>query len=297
MYKSSSYKKFINRRNMFIYLLIIIAAFIADVTLHPSTRPLKDSTLRCHTIDVKHGDSILFVLPDGKTMLIDSGTKAQGGKVVSYLKEHSVEKIDLLVGTHPHSDHIGGMTAVLDNFEVGEIWDSGYVHGSATQKNYYKRIKKDNIPFKVVKRGHRAYLGEAKIEVLAPAEKLDGTQSGPNNNCIVMLITYGNVSFLMTGDMESEERAIISPLPPCTVLKMAHHGSRNGIDRKMLNETSPQLVVFSFASDNSYGLPHKKTMTLLRSRPEIIKLSTTKGDVVIKTDGKSVDYQSSRVIN
>ena len=296
MKNSRSYKKYLNKRNMFVYLIIIIAAFIANVTINPSTKPLKDETLRCHAIDVKHGDSILFVMPGGETMLIDSGTKAQSGKVVSYLKEQSVKKIDLLVGTHPHADHIGGMTAVLDNFEVGEIWDSGYIHGSATQKNYYKQIKKKKIPFRIVKRGYRAKLGGAELEVLAPAEKLEGTHSDPNNNCVVMLVTYGDVSFLMTGDMEHEERKTISPLPRCTVLKMAHHGSHNGVDRRMLDETSPRFVIFSFAKDNSYGLPHKKTMKLLKNRADIIKLSTTKGDVVIKTDGKSVHYQRSRVM-
>jgi len=251
--------------------------------------------LRFYAIDVGQGDSSLFIFPDGKTMLVDAGTSEAGNAVVDFLKSKGVKKIDLLVATHPHSDHIGGMQDVLSEFEIGKIWDSGYIHGSSYQKKFYMMVKEKNIPFGRPKRGYSEKFGGVTIDVLAPVSEMHGTKSDANNNSIVMLVTYGNVSFLMTGDMEREERRSIEPLPQATVLKAAHHGSRNGTDVKMLREVRPLIITISYAKNNDYGHPHKQVVKAI-ARAGIMRFDTMDGTIQLSTDGKDVKYQKDRVV-
>lgn len=248
--------------------------------------------LRFYGLDVGQGDSFFFIFPDGKTMLIDAGPEDAGRKIVRYLKSCGVTKIDLLVATHPHSDHIGGMPAVMKNFEIGKIWDSGYNLGSKPQEIFYRRIKKENIPFGRPKRGYSEKFGGAVIDVLAPSKLLTGTARDANNNCIVLRITYGSVSFLMMADMEREQRMTIPALPQSTVLKAAHHGSYNGTDARVLNNVSPKFIILSYGKGNSYGYPHREIVSEAAKR-KLIRFDTANGVVKLKTDGKSVTYPSS----
>lgn len=284
----------LNKQSFIVILLLAVVVFFVGSFTEPGKNLPKDRNLQFHAIDVKHGDSFLFQLPSGENILVDSGTRTNSKYVVKYLKRRKVNKIDLLVATHPHADHIGGMRNIIDNFSIGTIWDSGFNHGSHTQMKFYKKVKENNISFLLPKRGYKCNIGDAELSVLGPAKLLKGTHSDPNNNCIVFLLRYGNVSFLMTGDMERAERETISPLPRCTVLKMAHHGSYNGVSKRMIEETQPKIAIFSYAKENSYNLPSRKTIKLMEKYPEIIKLSTTKGDIVITTNGTSVNYPESK---
>ncbi|MEG1798609.1 MAG: MBL fold metallo-hydrolase [Synergistaceae bacterium] len=272
--------------------IIAAAAFFSQTQVSPSF----GESLQFHAIDVGQGDSFLFMFPDRKTILVDAGTKDGGSKVVRYLKSRGIDKIDLLVATHGHSDHIGGMPEVIDNFEIGKVWDSGFNHGSSIQKNFYLTIKKNNIPFGRPKRGYAENFGGAEIEVLAPAGKfIRGTASDTNNNSLVFLLRYGKVAFLMTGDMERAERASISPLPYAAILKAAHHGSSNGTDRTLLKQTKPSLVILSYARENSYGFPHREVVSALK-KSGAGRIDTADGDIIIETDGKSITYPSERLV-
>lgn len=253
--------------------------------------------LRFYAIDVGQGDSSLFVFPTGETMLVDAGPAASAKDLTRYLKQCGVKKINILVATHPHSDHIGGMNAVTREFVIGEIWDSGYAHGSDMQIKFYQTIKDKKIPFGRPKRGYSREIGGALIEVLAPSQELSGTSSDANNNSIVLRVTYGNVSFLMTGDMDKEQRRTISPLPESTVLKAAHHGSRTGTDARLLREVSPMVIVLSYKKGNSYGHPHKEVLRLLAKNKQIKRFDTANGTVKLRTDGKSLTYPKNMVVS
>ncbi|MDO5562052.1 MAG: MBL fold metallo-hydrolase [Synergistaceae bacterium] len=270
-----------------IFLLAILAIICAAGACSADGEKL----LRFYGLDVGQGDSFFFIFPDGKTMLIDAGPEDAGRKIVRYIKSCGVKKIDLLVATHPHSDHIGGMQAVLKNFEIGKIWDSGYNHGSKPQEDFYRRIKKENIPFGRPKRGYSEKFGGAVIDVLAPSKLLKGTARDANNNCIVLRITYGSVSFLMTADMEREQRMTIPALPQSTVLKAAHHGSYNGTDRHVLDSVAPKFVVLSYGKGNPYGYPHKEIVGDIAKR-KLIRFDTADGVVKLKTDGQNISYPS-----
>ncbi len=254
-----------------------------------------DRGLRFYAFDVGQGDSSLFVLPDGKTILIDAGPEDAGKSLLKELKRIGIKKIDLLVATHPHSDHIGGMKRVLSNFQIGKIWDSGFVSSSPLQKNFYNMIQKKNIPFGRPKRGYSEEIGGALVEVLGPAQLIGGTKRDANNNCLVLNIKYGSTNFLMLADMEREQLSTVRPLPRAAVLKASHHGSSNGTNMSLLKEVRPYVIILSYSRNNSYGYPHKEVVRAVSSLG-IKRLDTKDGTIRIVSDGEKISYPQNREV-
>jgi competence protein ComEC len=266
-----------------LFLLILTLPFLqAQQTLSDNPK------LTVSVIDVGQGDSILIQFPDSESMLIDAGTRDAGSIVVGYLHSRQVSKIDILVASHPHEDHIGGMTGVLANFTVGKVWDSGYVHGSKTQERFLQTIQDKGIRYGKPKAGFSQSIGQVRIDVLAPVRPLAGTNSDPNNNSIVMRVSYGKISFLFTGDMEAEERASVGSFPKTTVLKVAHHGSRNGTDSRFVSQVAPKIAAISYGRGNSYGHPHAEALSALKAAGVKIYGTGDNGTVIVSTDGKTI---------
>ena len=272
---------------------LIICLVAGSAWINRTEVPEADGKLRFYAFYVGQGDSSLFILPDGKTILIDAGPEDAGKKLVKELKKLGVKKIDLLVATHPHSDHIGGMRRIISNFQIGKIWDSGFISNSPLQKNFYSTIQQKNIPFGRPKRGHSEKMGDVLVEVLAPAQLIRGTKRDANNNCLVLNIKYGSTDFLMLADMEREQRSTVSPLPRAAVLKASHHGSSNGTDISLLKEVRPYFIILSYGRNNSYGYPHKEVVRAVSSLG-IIRLDTKDGTVRIVSDGENISYPQNR---
>lgn len=250
-------------------------------------------SLIANFIDVGQADSILIQMPSGDTMLIDAGNVADGDVIVNYLKSQGVKKIDILVATHPHEDHIGGMVAVLGAFAVGRVWDSGYNHGSKTQQVFLETVKNKNLQYGKPKRGYTRDIGQVHIAVLAPGPTfITGTDSDANNNSLVLRITFGEVSMLFTGDMEKEERATIDKWPKSNVLKVAHHGSKNGTDTDFSNAVSPIYAIISYGLDNPYGHPHSEAVNALSEAGSQIYSTGQQGTIIVSTNGKTVNIKS-----
>lgn len=283
-------------KKIFILFITLIASLpVAAAWISNSEISGADGGLQFYAFDVGQGDSSLFILPDKKTILIDAGPEDAGKRLVKELKKLGIKKIDLLVATHPHSDHIGGMIRVMSNFQIGKIWDSGFIHGSPIQKNFYSAIQKKNIPFGRIKRGHSEKMGDVLIEVLAPARLIRGTKQDANNNCLVLNIKYGSTDFLMLADMEREQHSTIRPLPRAAVLKAAHHGSRNGTNMSLLGEVRPSVIILSYGSNNSYGFPHKEVVRAITASG-IKRLDTKDGTIRIVSDGEKISYPQSREV-
>ena len=202
------------------FAAFMLAAAVSLALFLSSSEAAKAGQLRYYALDVGQGDCSLFVLPDGRNVVFDAGPRSNAKKTVNYLKSCGVRKIDLLVASHPHEDHIGGMKELLSKIPVKQIWDSGYNHGSKVQRDFYQMIKDKKIPFGRPKRGYAAKLGDVEFKVLAPARPLKGTSSDANNNGLIVLVTYGGVSFLMMGDAQKEEQE--------TVLAAAARGGAQG---------------------------------------------------------------------
>ncbi|HOC94201.1 MAG TPA: MBL fold metallo-hydrolase [bacterium] len=274
------------------FICILFAGFAFAGLLFSHQGIAETPKLILSAIDVGQGDSILAEFPNGQVMLVDAGGRSEGAAVVKYLRQRKVSRIDILVASHPHEDHIGGMLAVMDAFQIGKVWDSGYVHGSRTQENFLATIKDKGIRFGTPKSGFTQSVGDARIDVLAPVRPLSGTDSDPNNNSVVLRVIYGQISFLLTGDMESEERNTVSPWPQTTVIKIAHHGSRNGTDRNFLKALSPRVAVISSGRGNNYGHPHSETLSALKSANVKTHNTADTGTVVVSTDGKTISVKT-----
>jgi competence protein ComEC len=262
---------------------LLIFVIRAVVELPQSSPP----GLSLYAFDTGQGDAFLFHLPDGKNVLVDAGTGDFASGLVARLKSLGVGKIDIAVATHPHEDHIGGMPAVLETFPVERFWDSGYNHGSPLQRKVLTILRDKKIKFERREAGYRETLGDVLVEVLAPVKKISKTSSDANNNCIVLRISYGNITFLMTGDMETEERKSVKKFPRSTVLKIAHHGSANGTDARLMREVSPDAVIFTYGRQNSYGHPHPTVVELVRKSGARV-YATADGEIMMNTDGQKL---------
>ncbi|MDR1483081.1 MAG: MBL fold metallo-hydrolase [Synergistaceae bacterium] len=248
-----------------------------------------------YAFDVGQGDSLLFHFPDGSNMLVDAGTRKSARSLVSKLRKAGVKNIDILVATHPHEDHIGGMELVLKSFSIGKIWDSGYNHGSSVQASMLQTIRELGIRFGRPRAGLKEEHGGAVVEVIAPVNPISGSASDANNNSIVLRVSYGSVSFLLMGDIEREGRGAIKKFQESAILKVSHHGSSNGTDRRLLDQVKPKAAILSYGRGNSYGHPHKEVTRLLE-RFSVTSYATVDGDIKITTDGNtySVSQESNR---
>ena len=235
---------------------------------------------------------MFFKLPGGEVVMIDGGPASSVERVVSYLKRSGVSKIDLLIATHPHEDHIGGLISVLGSFPVSEVWDPGHNLGTATQKKFLEGVKKNRSKFEVVKPGRFCKMGDAEIRVVASANSAQNSDDA-NGSSIITHISWKGISFLLMGDAEHKGK-IIDTYPRSDVLKIAHHGSRHGTTRPLLQKVKPRLAVVSCGADNPYGHPHKEALKLLEEFN--VKLySTVNGNIVLVSDGENytVDYDNS----
>jgi len=277
------------RCSLHIPLLLVLLTLISLTSALAMSTPL---TVR--VMDVGQGDSILVQFPNGCNMLVDAADRSHGRAVVDYLRSLKIKQIDILVATHPHADHIGGMADVLDAFTVGKVWDAGYNHGSEMQRQFLQRIKTAGIRYGTPISGFKEDVGAARIDVLAPVRLISDTNSDANNNSLVLRISYGKVSFLLTGDMETEERATIQSFPSSTVLKVAHHGSSNGTDAQFLRAVSPSIAVISLAAQNDYGHPHPTTLAALKTSGAKVYTTPESGTVVVTTDGDTVSVRTAK---
>lgn len=245
--------------------------------------------LRVHFIDVGQGDSALVQCPDGSTILIDGGPMGAYPHLVGYLKEAGVEKIDLLIATHPDGDHIGGLIKVLETFPVDTVLDSGKDHTTLTARRYLEAIKaRPETRFKLGRAGDRYTFGAVGLQILHPGSSLPKS----NNDCsIVARFTYRDVSFLFTGDAEKKAEAeLLSRGSPVrsSVLKVGHHGSKSSTSPRFLSSVSPKSAVISAGENNRWGHPTEEVMRSLKERKIEIYRTDLQGTILMVSDGGEI---------
>ena len=221
-----------------------------------STIP-QDNNLRVYCLDVGQGDSIL-ITNNNKTMLIDASTNEMGSRVVKYLNDLGIKKIDYLVGTHPHEDHIGGLDNVIKNFDIGTIYMPNVVATTKTFEEVIDAISAKKLKVTSPKTGDKFTVGNAECEVMSIRNDKDDY-----NNCsIVIKMDFNNVSYLFTGDAEESVESS-RKWSHIDVLKVGHHGSNTSSSKNFLEQIKPEVALISVGQGNTYGHPTQATLKRL----------------------------------
>ena len=260
------------------------------ITAHFKVEPPPvPGTLTAHFIDVGQGDSILLDLGDIE-VLIDGGDKSPG--VVSYIDDYVDGPLEVMVATHPHADHIGGLIAVLDAFEVDYILLNGDTSPSGTYSQFMSAVNSEGAEVFVRRRGNTFVVNNLTFDVLHPVN-LSGT---PNNNSIVLSLSYGQIDFLFTGDAEQEAEASMLAegiVPDVEILKVGHHGSETASSLQFLQAAEPECAIYMAGQGNSYGHPHQETIVNLCEVGAEIYGTDIHGTIVITTDGETYNVLPS----
>jgi len=273
-----------------VLLCIFLLAGCTEVLKTEKVPVTTGQEMRVHFLDVGQGDSIFIESANGKTMLVDGGVKGAGQQVVSYLKELGVNKLDIVVATHPDADHIGGLIPVLQSIDIGQFYDSGKVHTSQTFEEMLTLIDTKNIPYHVPTTGENiAFDDDLTVKVLNANEHATDN----NDASIVLKIVYGNVSFLLTGDAGiALEKDMLQNDVQATVLKAGHHGSNTSSSEKFIQAVHPEVTVLSYGEGNKYGHPHAEVVERLQAVGSKIYATAEAGTVIVSTDGVNYDMHS-----
>lgn len=246
------------------------ALFFEDEAAAPLTvdGAFRDGVLEVHFLDVGQGDSIFLRSPNGKTMLIDTGEAKYFEVIDSFLQAHEVARIDALVETHPHSDHMGGMAKVVEKYDVGVFYACPAENTTVAFEKLLDILEKKNVRTIVVYADQTASLPwdrDVNVRVLSPFS--DETYD-INNASIVLNIAFGDTSVLLMGDAEKPAERIMLARQPAgffraNLLKLGHHGSSTSSDGAFFEAVAPEVVAIQLGAGNDYGHPHQEVLDLL----------------------------------
>lgn len=240
--------------------------------------------LTAHYIDVGQGDCEFIELPNNETMLIDAGDSGSGPEITAYIKNLGYDTINYLVATHPHADHIGGMSYVIKNLNIVHMYMPEKSTNTKTFENLLQTILDMNIKVEKAESGTVILNTEnLKIDILAP----DSEQyKNLNNYSAVIKMDYKNTSFLFMGDAEKEvEEKLPNKEIQTDVLKVGHHGSDTSSTAAFLEKVSPKYAVISCGKNNRYGHPDSITLQNLESVGSVILRTDLDGTIIIRSDG------------
>lgn len=275
-----------------LFSLLLLCSCSVNINLNSDdTEKLSQKdTLNVHFLDVGQGDSIFIELPDEKTMLIDAGENYHGEGIINYIGDCGYSKIDYLVATHPHADHIGSMGYIVRNMDIGSVYMPKAAANTKTYENLLESISDKGLKITSAKAGLTiAEESDYIINVVAPVT-ID--ESDLNNSSAVIKLTYKNNSFLFTGDAEKKELETITDDISADVLKVGHHGSNTSTTEEFLYEVRPTYAVISVGEGNEYGHPHKETLRLLEEfNCELYRTDIDK-TVVFSSDGNTISVKS-----
>lgn len=248
--------------------------------------------LKVHYLDVGQGDSIFVELPNNETMLIDAAESYQSENIINYLKNLNYQKIDYVIGTHPHTDHIGGLKNIINTFEIGKIYMPKVVSTTKTYESLLMAIKDKNLKINTAKAGTSIIDTDAlKINILAPNSE---TYTELNNYSVVTKITYGTTKFLFMGDAEKLSENEIKENVTADVIKIGHHGSNTSSSIDFIKKVNAKYGIISVGLNNKYNLPKEETITNWENSGTKIYLTSTNGTIRASSDGTNIKIESEK---
>lgn len=242
-------------------------------------------------LDVGQGDATLIKTPAGQNILIDGGPN---GKVIAELGKNLSwwdRKIDLIILTHPHDDHVTGLIEVFKRYEVKQILYTGVSHTAPNYLAWLEEVQKEKIKLTIIDRLQTVDLGgEARLEILYPDKSFLNRQiENLNNSSIVVKLVYKKTGFLLTGDAETEvETELLSKNISANLLKIGHHGSDTASGENFLAAVMPNFAVISAGKDNDFGHPSPRTLKKLDRMSVKVFRTDQKGTVKAVSDGENV---------
>ena len=275
-----------------LFALIVIIGAIYSESIQESfgfnhTNPTfseVSSDLIVYYLDVGQADSIL-IQDNDENMLIDAGNNEDGELLVTYFKELGIEKFKYVFGTHPHEDHIGGLDNVISAFDIGTIYLPDAITTTTTFVDVLDAMEAKQMNYTVPKIGDTLTLGEAQIQII-----YTGTDTSDlNNTSIVLKLSFGNTSFLFTGDAtEKTEKQILNQDIHADVLKVGHHGSKYSSTKEFLDKVQPTYAIISVGEGNSYGHPADTTLDKLQKRNIEVFRTDELGTILLTSDVNSI---------
>lgn len=261
-----------------------IPSFSLDKLLPKQEQPISND-LEIYFFDVGQAECIL-ITNKGHNMLIDAGNNVDGPLLVKYLKnELHISKIDYLVGTHPHEDHIGGLDDIINNFTIGKIYMPDVTTTLKTFEDVVKAVEKKKYKITVPKVGEAFKVGDSKATIIYT----DTNEEDLNASSIIIRLDYGTTSYLFTGDAtQEEEYKFLNQNINVDVLKVAHHGSSKSTTTAFLKKVTPKYAIIQAGKDNDYNHPHTSTLNRIKKYTNNIYVTKDLGTIKITSDGKNI---------
>ncbi|MEG1107779.1 MAG: ComEC/Rec2 family competence protein [Oscillospiraceae bacterium] len=271
--------------------LVSIILVLLIFSRAPLCARAKDGAFEVHYIDVGQADCSLIICDD-KAMLIDGGNVGDRELVYSYLEKLGLKKLDYLVCTHAHEDHVGGLVGALRYAECGTVLAPLKSYDSNAFDDFLDALDAKNLELSVPETGYSFKLGTAVVEILGPQRKYENI----NNTSLVLRISYGESVFLFMGDAEreSEDDILESDFDlRATVIKIGHHGSETSTGYRLLYECEPKVAIISCGLDNKYGHPHDAVLSRLRDADIKSFRTDLDGTIICESDGDVLQFRSA----
>ncbi len=273
-------------------IAIAIFGFLGVTPSNSEITYSPDGKMHVYYLDVGQADSIFIVLPDGENMLIDAGNKENGEQICNTIRKMGFDKIDTLIATHPHADHIGGMETVVRALDIGRIYMTNAISNTATYEKLLLAIKEKEYKISTARAGVEIIKNEdVTAEFVAPvADSYEDT----NNYSAMVKLTHGENVFMFTGDGEKKAEDLIRTNIKCDVLKVGHHGSDSSTSKNFLKKTEPKYAVISCGEGNDYGHPHSKVLDRLAERNIKVFRTDINGTIEAVSDGASITFNTEK---
>lgn len=278
---------------VFAIIAIFSAFFGKDIVENNLGNPT--GNIEISYLDVGQGDAT-YIRVNDLDILIDAGPKSDSDKLMKQLEEKNIDDFEIVIATHPHEDHIGGMTKVFEKYDVKSFYMPKVTNTTKTFENMMKAVSNEGLKVKLIKEGTSIDIGEgAKFEAYSPTKD---TYDNFNDYSPIMKLTYGNKSFIFTGDAEKDvEKEVVKKYSnelKADVIKFGHHGSSTSSTKEFVEAISPQYGIISCGVDNSYGHPHREILDIIKNMGIESYRTDKQGQITITSDGDTINIKTEK---